>query len=208
MKRIAGTGSIAVAALVLAIAAYRWLDTPAPSAYVKSTPPVTTVPSASAIPTPIDMYDVMGTLTFHGRSIPAARLAPGETDLINWIDDSGLHMNEIRPAEGWPSSTNSLSDMLRGAAVLHALLVPPSTVLYDIVPLAASPNRNVCPTNNGGRLVSYHLSVAGRTTTFDYADALYFATFRGALIITTNGDATRRLQQVGASPVPCNTKGQ
>jgi hypothetical protein len=57
-------------------------------------------------------------------------------------------------------------------------------------------------------LVSYYLSVAGRTPTFDYADALYFVTFRGALIITTDGDATGRLQQGGASPVPCNTKGQ
>lgn len=194
---------IALAALVLVVAAYRWLGAPFPWSQARATPKAVTAPGSFTSPTPVDMYDVMGTLTLNGRSLPSARLAPGESNLLGWIDDSGLHMNEIRPAEGWPTSSASLPDAMRGVAVVHALLVPPSTVLYDVVPLAAPLNASVCATGSGGRVVSYRLKLAGRSPTIDYADALYFATYGGALMITTNGDAWNRLQASGAASVLC-----
>jgi hypothetical protein len=70
--------------------------------------------SGRVTPTPVDMYDVMGTLTVHGRTIPSARLTPSEYALINWMDDLGLHVNEIRPAEGRPAAESSLLAVVRG----------------------------------------------------------------------------------------------
>lgn len=202
MHRAVRVGALGVAlTLVVTFFAFRWLGisipwskTPAMSSQVQRTP------------TPVDQYDVMGTLTLNGRTIPSARLFPAEFALLDWIDKGGIVVNEIRPAEGWPSDRTSLPRIVRGVAVVHALLSPPSTVIYDVVPVAGALNLSVCATGSGGQLVSYHLKLAGRTATIDYANALYFATYGGALIITANGDAWGRLIYIGASSVeagPC-----
>jgi len=191
----------AALALVVTLVAFHWLGLSLPW----SKPPAT-LGQVQQTPTPVDLYDVMGTLTLNGRTIPSARLLPAEFPLLDWIDKGGIVVNEIRPAEGWPSDRSSLPKIVRGVAVVHALLVPPSTVIYDVVPLAGALNASECATGSGGQSVSYHLKLAGRTATIDYANALYFATYEGALIITANGDAWGRLLYIGASPVqggPC-----
>jgi hypothetical protein len=191
----------AVLALVVTLIASQRLGLSLPW----SKPPLT-VSQVQPTPTPVDQYDVMGTLTLNGRTIPSARLLPAEFSLLEWIDKGDIVVNEIRPAEGWPSDRSSLPKIMRGVAVVHALLVPPSTVIYDVVPLAGALNASECATGSGGQSVSYHLKLAGRTATIDYANALYFATYGGALIITANGDTWGRLVYIGASPVqggPC-----
>ena len=209
MKRNFGPFIVFGAVLVLLVVAYRWLGGPFPGSAPTTTSERVATPSVRTSPTSVDIYDQMGTLTFRGRTIPSARLAPGEYDLLNWIDDSGLHINEIRPAEGWPSSKGSLPDVMRGAGVVHALLVPPSTVMYDVVSLGGALNTSVCPAPTADqRVVSYHLTLAGRTATIDYADALYFAAHENALIITTDGDAWSRLRASGGSAVSCANNGQ
>jgi len=202
MHRAVRVGALLVAlTLVVTFFAFRWLGLSLPWSK-----PAATLSQVQPTPTPVDLYDVMGTLTLDGRTIPSARLLPAEFSLLDWIDKGGIFVNEIRPAEGWPSDRSSLPKIVRGVAVVHALLVPPSTVIYDVVPLAGALNASVCATGGGAQLVSYHLKLAGRTATIDYANALYFATYGGALIITGNGDTWGRLLYIGASPVqarPC-----
>ncbi len=201
-------GLVVGAALLMAIAAYRWLGAPLPRSAPTGTVPPPTTGSASVSPTPVDIYDVMGTLTINGRTIPSARLAPAEYSLVKWIDDNGAHMNEIRPAEDWPSPPDSLPSLVRSTAVVHALLVPPQTVIYDVVGLAGTLNPSVCATSSGGQIASYHLRLESVEATIDSAQALYFATYGGALMISSDGDALGRLPEHGASDVPCVNNSQ
>lgn len=196
----------AALALVVTLIAFQRLGLSLPWSQHGQAQPPTTASQLKPTPTPVDLYDTMGTLTLNGRTIPSARLLPAEIPLLDWIDKGGIVLNEIRPAEGWPSDRTSLPKIMRGVAVVHALLVPPSTVIYDVVPLAEALNASACATGSGGQSVSYHLKLAGRTATIDYANALYFATYGGALIITANGDAWGRLVYIGALPIeagPC-----
>jgi len=199
------------AALLMAIAAYRWLGAPLQQSAPTGTLSRPTVGIAPVSPTPVDMYDVMGTLTINGRTIPSARLSPAEYSLVKWIDDSGAQMNEIRPAEGWPSPSDSLPSLVRGTAVVHALLVPPETVTYDVVGLTGTLNPSVCATSSGGQIASYHLRLGSVDATIDSAPALYFATYGGALMISSDGDALSRLGDHGAltiSPGNCVSNSQ
>jgi hypothetical protein len=148
----------------------------------------------------------MGTLTLNGRTIPSARLLPSEIPLLEWIDKGGVVVNEIRPAEWWPSDRTSLPKIVRGAAVVHALLVPPSAIVLDAVPVAGSLNAYVCVSTISA-VMSYRLQLVGRTASFDYSESLHFATHRDALLITADDGAWERLVQIGASPIlagPCS----
>jgi hypothetical protein len=154
----------------------------------------------------VNQYDVMGTLTLKtGRTIPSAELHPAEAQLLDWLDNGGIVVNEIRPAAWWPSDRTSLPKIVRGAAVVHAFLVAPSAIVIDAVPLSGSLRASVCESAIA-EVVSYRLQLVGRTASFDYPRALYFATHLEALLITTDYVTWERFLKIGAvrlQPGPC-----
>jgi hypothetical protein len=150
----------------------------------------------------------MGTLTLNGRTIPSARLLPEEFSLLEWLDTGGIVVNEIRPAAGWPSDRTSLPDIVRGMAVVHEFLVPPSATVFDAVPVAGPLSASLCASAIGG-LTLYRLQLVGRTASFDSAQAVHFATHQNALLVTTNDGVWQSLLQAGASqvqPGPCSSR--
>jgi hypothetical protein len=157
-------------------------------------------------PTPVDLYDVMGTLTIRGRTIPSARLLPTEVSVVEWLDDKGIRVSEIRPAAGWPSDRTSLPDIVRGVAVVHAFLIPPSAIVFDAMPVAGPLSPSLCASPSGVA-ISYQLQLGGRSARFDYPQLLHVATYLGAMLVTTSDEISAGLINAGASPVRCALGG-
>jgi hypothetical protein len=205
-RALRGGAVVAVLGLLLAVAASHWLGITIPWSQPRGARPPATASRLLPTPTPVDPYEVMGTLTFRGRTIPAARLLPTEIPLLEWLDDGGIRVSEIRPALGWPSDRTSLPDIVRGVAVVHAFLVPPSAILFDAMPVAGPLNASACTSANRD-LTSYQLRLGGRSARFDYPQLLHIGTYLGAALITTSDDVWDRLLKSGASPVHCAQGG-
>jgi len=201
-RLIRGAAVIAAGTLLLAVSAVHWLGLQLPSAQPHQSPASRTLRAQPSVNSP-DPYDVMGTLTFRGRTILSARLAPGESSVLGWLDDSQVRVVEVRPVGGWPSDRTSLPDVLRGVAVVHEFLVPTSTDIYDVVPVAAPLDVSVCTLAMHGASYSYRLKLVGRIATFDYPESLYFVTYLDTLLITTNGEIWDRLRQSGGNQASC-----
>jgi hypothetical protein len=197
---------VAVLGLLVAVASSHWLGTTLPWSQSGGVRPTATTPHLLPTPTPVDLYDVMGTLTIRGRTIPSARLLPTEVSLVEWLDDKGIRVSEIRPAAGWPSDRTSLPDIVRGVAVVHAFLIPPSAVLFDAMPVAGPLSPSVCASPSRVA-ISYQLQLGGRSARFDYPQLLHVATYLGAMLVTTSDDISARLINAGASPVRCAQGG-
>ena len=186
--------------LVVTLVAFHWLGLSFPWSRPGHAQPPPTLSQVQPTPAPVDLYDVMGTLTLNGRTIPAARLLPAEIPLVEWIDKGGIVVNEVRPAEWWPSDRTSMPRIVRGAAVVHAFLVVASAIVIDAVPIAASLNASVCVSKTGD-VMTYRLQLVGRTASFDYSQRLHFATYQEALLITADDDTYERLVRIGALPI-------
>ena len=207
MNRVLRGGALAAfLGLLLAVASSHWLGIRLPWSPAGGARPPATAPRVLPTPTPVDPYDLMGTLTFRGRTIPSARLLPTEVSLVEWLDDKGIRVSEIRPATGWPSDRTSLPDVVRGVAVVHAFLIPPSAIVFDAVPVAGPLSPSVCASPIGVA-ISYQLQLGGRSARFDYPQLLHVATYLGAMLVTTSDDISGRLINAGASPVRCAQGG-
>jgi len=197
MNRVLRGGALAAfLGLLLAVASSHWLGIRLPWSPAGGARPPATAPRVLPTPTPVDPYDLMGTLTFRGRTIPSARLLPTEVSLVEWLDDKGIRVSEIRPAAGWPSDRTSLPEVLRGVAVVHAFLIPPSVIVFDAMPVAGPLNASVC-TSPIGEVISYQFQLGGRSAGFDYPQLLHVATYLSALLVTTSDDMSARLLNAG-----------
>ena len=124
--------------------------------------------------------------------------------MVDWLDKGGIEIDEIRPADLRSSDGLSVARIVRGAAVVHALLVSPSTIVFDAVPLAGSLGSSVCTSVIAG-ITSYQVRMAGITVNLDYSRSLHFATHLDALLITTDDGTWNRLLKIGASPIQIGT---
>lgn len=197
-----GAVVIAAAILVVTVSGAHWLGVQLPLLHSSPSPSARAVSSTRPTATP-DPYAVMGTLRIHGRTIRSARLAPGESAVVEWLDNNQVLVVEIVGVGGWPSDRTSLPEVVRGLAVVHELLVPTSTQIYDVVPLAGQLNVSVCSSSGSGDRLSYRLKLVGRTVAFDYPEPLHFANYQDTLLVTANGEVWDHLRQAGATPVPC-----
>jgi hypothetical protein len=122
---------------------------------------------------------------------------------VDWLDQNAGPINEIRPAEGWPTTAWSLPVAVRSAAVVHILLVPTSTEIIDVVPLTASSWVSGCTSVVRGA-ASYQISVHGEpVASFVFPDPLHLATWGSALLMTRDDLTYQRLLAAGASATSC-----
>lgn len=203
-RNVRGMAVIAAGALVLSLATASWLGVRLPvGAPHRAGPFASASPSPSLVPA--DAYDVMGTLTINGRSIPSARLAPGESSLVEWAERNGIGISAIALATNWPPETTSLSDALRGAAVAHAMIVSQTETIFDVVPLSGSLDPSICITSATDG-ASYQLILAGRVISFSDAVAVHVGAWRNAAVITMSDSLWERIRSGGATEVQCSTK--